>query len=131
MERLVIKQTGSTLGVDFDPHNAVLAMRGESYPENALKFFTPVLEWLDAYFSQLRAGADVRVDFDIVYFNSSSSKVLMNVFDALDEAAVKGINVDILWRYHEENEIAQECGEEFGEELSAAHFAMLAYGDST
>jgi len=130
MERLVIKQTNSTLGVDLDPSAATLIMRGESYPENAVKFFTPVLEWLDAFFSRLDSGAQVKVDLDIVYFNSSSSKVLMNIFDAFDAAAKTGIDVSICWRYHVDNEIALECGEEFGEELAAAAFEMQAYEDA-
>lgn len=131
MERLTIRQTDSTLYVDFDPETATLVMRGESYPENAVNYFTPILEWLNAYFANQRENTKVTVDLDIVYFNSSSSKVLMNLFDIFDDAAKNGAEISILWRYHEENEIAQECGEEFGEELEAACFTMLAYGGSS
>ncbi len=67
---------------------------------------------------------------DIVYFNSSSSKVLMNIFDALDDAARKGVGISIIWRHHVENEIAMECGQEFAEELSAACFEMRPYQDA-
>ena len=131
MERLVIGQTASTLGVDFDPQNAILIMHGESYPENAFNFFTPITSWLDTYLESLEPGAEVRMDLDIVYFNSSSSKVLMNIFDALEEAASEGINVSITWRHHIENEISEECGEEFAEELNAARFELLAYEDES
>jgi len=127
MDRLVIEQTESTLGVDFDPREGLLAMRGESYPENAFKFFTPVLDWLENYLAGLTRGARVNVEMDIVYFNSSSSKALMNVFDYLEAAARGGVNVAVTWRYHEENEIAQDCGEEFAEEMSACAFDMAAY----
>ena len=129
MEHLVIKKSASTLGVDFNPQTARLVMQGESYPENALRFFTPILAWLEAFLSGLEPGPTVRVDLDIVYFNSSSSKVLMNIFDILDAAAKKGIAVSIIWRHHVENEIAQECGQEFAEELMAAGFEIQAYGD--
>lgn len=130
MEPLVIDQTDSTLGVHFAPPSGTLVMRGESYPENALKFFAPIFEWLQLYFSSLEAGSSVTVDLDIIYFNSSSSKVLMDLFDTFDAAAADGITVAIFWRYHEENEIAQECGEEFGEDLDHASFSMIAYTDS-
>ncbi len=131
MERLVIEQTSSTLGVDFDPESSTLIMRGESYPENALKFFTPIVEWLDAYFDRLHDNDRVRVDLDIIYFNSSSSKVLMNIFSLFDAAARRGIAVSIVWRHHVENEIAQECGEELGEDLVAAAFSMVSYEGRT
>ncbi|MFH1135289.1 MAG: DUF1987 domain-containing protein [Pseudomonadota bacterium] len=129
MERLVLKPTVSTLGVDFDPLAASLVMRGESYPENALAFFTPIIAWLETYLADLAGGEAVRVDLDIVYFNSSSSKVLMNIFDLLEEAAGRGIKVTIIWRHHVENEIALECGQEFAEELTAAAFEIEAYED--
>ncbi len=131
MERLAIEPTDATLLVDFDPETAILMLRGESYPENANKFFTPVLEWLDDYFSSLDAGEKVTVDMDILYFNSSSSKALMNLFDAFDTAARQGLKLQILWRYHVENEIAQECGEEFGEDLDTARLTLCPYEDKS
>lgn len=130
MERLVIEKTTSTFGVDFDPHAGLLIIRGESYPENAQKFFAPVLEWLGNYFMGLANGSAVKVDMDIVYFNSSSSKALMNLFDVFDEAAGNGIDVAITWRHHVENEISQECGMELGEELVSASFCMEAYEEA-
>jgi len=54
----------------------------------------------------------------------------MNLFDQLESSAQRGIRVAILWRHHAENEIAQECGEEFGEELHAASFSMLPYQET-
>ena len=130
MERLVIAQTDSTLGVDFDPERRCLLLRGESYPENAAKFFAPVLQWLETWLPGLAPGAEVAADLDIVYFNSSSSKVLMNLFDLFEETARRGVRLSVLWRYHEDNEIAQECGEEFGQELQAAAFAMHPYQET-
>ena len=129
MNSLHKKKTDSTLEIDFDPDTAVLAMRGESYPENAGAFFAPLIQWLEEFFVTLEVGAEVRVDLDIIYFNSSSSKALMNCFDILDQAACDGARVSILWRHHEDNEVARECGEEFSEELQCAAFDMQAYGD--
>lgn len=131
MEPLLIQQSNATLGVDFDPRSNRLVLRGESYPEDARKFFAPVLQWLKTYFQELPAGVDVQVVMDIVYFNSSSSKALMNVFDVFENAARSGARVEILWMHHVENEVAQECGEEFGEELQAAGFRMQAYEDAS
>lgn len=131
MKPLLIQQTNSTLGVTFDPGEGTLAMRGESYPEDALKFFTPVLEWLNNYFDALAPEHSVTVDLDIVYFNSSSSKALMKTFDLFEKTAKRGVDVNIVWHYHEENEVAEECGEEFGEELLTANFSMRPYGDES
>ncbi|MBG0774909.1 MAG: DUF1987 domain-containing protein [Desulfovibrionaceae bacterium] len=128
MQRLTIERTRSTLAVDFDPQG-VLRMHGESYPENSLKFFQPVLTWLEEFLAAAGPDRPLRADLDIVYFNSSSSKALMNFFDMLDEAARGGAPVTVVWRYHEENEIARECGEEFAEDMEAVCFEMAPYGD--
>ena len=96
-----------------------------------LSFFSPVLDWLKTYLLELNPGTSVSVDMDIVYFNSSSSKVLMNIFDNLEEAANRGIDVSIVWRHHVENEISMECGQEFAEEIVAASFLMQAYEDAS
>lgn len=127
MKPLLIQQTQSTLGVDFDPARGLLILRGESYPEDALKFFTPVIQWLTAYLAQLDNGDVVNVDMDIVYFNSSSSKALMNIFETLEEAAARGVEVNITWHCHKENEVARECGDEFGEDLCRSNFTMALY----
>lgn len=129
MQTLRIAKTGATLEVDFNPLGGTMSLTGESYPENALAFFAPVLDWAEHYCETLGSGSRLQVEMDIVYFNSSSSKALMRLFEILDAAAWAGADVHIVWRYHEENEMAQECGEEFAEELGAARFVMEPYGD--
>ncbi len=65
------------------------------------------------------------IDMEIIYFNSSSSKALMNLFDLFEEAAQSGKQIQINWRYHEENDTALECGEEFKEDLEAVEFNLV------
>ena len=129
MKHLHIEPTRSTLAVDFNPDQGTLVMRGESYPENALNFFTPVLAWLEKYLDSGLPASGLTLDMDIVYFNSSSSKAFMNLFDLLESAAGSGLRISINWRYHEENEVACECGEEFAEDLRNVDFRLEPYGD--
>jgi hypothetical protein len=83
-----------------------------------------MLEWLDVYLSNLQAQK-VQVDIELIYFNSSSSKVFMNFFDRLEEAAQDGAQIQISWMYDEDNETALECGEEFQEDLEHVKFNLL------
>ena len=46
MENLIIEQTKSTPYIFFCAATGKLRIEGESYPENVIKFYTPVLEWL-------------------------------------------------------------------------------------
>ena len=124
MERLFIEATKSSPMVRFDAEAGLLEITGKSYPENASKFYAPIFTWVQEYLPNALEHP-TRMDLEIVYLNSSSSKIFLNLFDLLDEAAKNGAEVEINWRYHEENETALECGEEFADELRTARFNLV------
>lgn len=125
MEAFVREKTKSTPWIKFDPDNNILELRGESYPENSSKFYSPMLEWLETYLLGLE-NTPIHVDLELIYFNSSSSKIFMNFFDMLEDAARRGVPVTVEWKYHEDNDIALECGEEFQEDLEHVAFHLIA-----
>ncbi len=129
MEALIIANTKSTPAVHFDPVNHRLTIKGESYPENSFEFFQPVLEWVETYLERLPSGVRALVSLEITYFNSSSSKVLLDLLDTLDEAAAGGKQITVEWRYQEGNDMASEYGEEFKEDLKAVEFVMVPISD--
>ncbi|MFP4213988.1 MAG: DUF1987 domain-containing protein [Desulfohalobiaceae bacterium] len=124
MDAFIREQSKSTPWIHFDPQEHHLQIKGESYPENSAKFYTPMLDWLESYLSSLSQDK-VQVDIELIYFNSSSSKVFMNFFDRLEEAAQKGVQVEVNWMYAEDNDTALECGEEFQEDMELVSFNLL------
>lgn len=118
MEGLFIEQTKSTPKVIFDPQNAKLSIEGQSYPENAFKFYEPIFAWLDEYLKQVQQEAVLEIYFHMPYINTSSSKCMMMLFEKLEEAYEEGRTVTIRWYYDQGNELALECAEEFKEDLS-------------
>ena len=124
MNHLVMEKTASTPAVDFDPDTCVLRITGESFPENAAKFYAPILAWI----GELRERSDcppVVLECDILYFNSSTSKILMNLFDTLEDLVLGGRSVTVRWLCREDNETAVECGEEFREDLDNLPFEIV------
>jgi hypothetical protein len=124
MENLVIEKTESTPEIHFDMASGVLRLKGESFPENTAEFYAPVFEWLQAFL----ADSDVAVttvNMEIVYFNSSSSKALMNLFDLLDDAAAEGKKIIVNWIYAEGDENSLEYGEEFKEDIESLEFNLV------
>ena len=124
MEMLIIEKTQSTPYIYFDQTTNVLILKGESFPENSAKFYAPVLEWLKEYISTLETEK-VTMQFEIVYFNSSTSKVFMTILDMLQTEVEKGKNILVLWLCDAENETAIECGEEFKEDLESLPFDIV------
>ncbi|MCT4534182.1 DUF1987 domain-containing protein [Halodesulfovibrio sp.] len=126
MEKYLVAATKSTPKISLNPVTHSHEISGESYPENCSKFYGPVFGWIKEYLAGVN-GSKVTFSMDILYFNSSSSKALMELFELLDGAASSGTNIIVDWRYHEENEVALECGEDFMEEVSSVSFNLVSY----
>ena len=124
METLEIIATKSSPEINFNSQNNTLSISGESYPENTAQFYEPVFEWIEAYLSELD-DQPVSINMELIYFNSSSSKVLMDIFDMLDEASDDGKNITLNWIYDEENDAALEYGEEFAEDVETLTFNLV------
>ncbi|MBL6958441.1 MAG: DUF1987 domain-containing protein [Rhodospirillales bacterium] len=123
MENLKIEGTDRAPEVDFNFENNTFALRGESYPEDITAFYGSVLDKLDEHLSS-QNGATIRFDFELIYFNSSTAKVLMGLFETLDEAAENGNEVLITWTFEADDDNMEEMGEEFSEDLEHAKFEM-------
>jgi len=125
MDSLKIEATRYTPDVSFNAETNVLEIKGECYPENIAEFFEPPFSWLENYLSVLGNQA-VTVNLDLNYFNSSTSKNLLNFFDRLEtEVTDNGKNISVNWIYDPENESAEEYGEEFKEDLESLNFSLV------
>jgi hypothetical protein len=126
MENLFIKETKSTPRIELDAERHIHNIIGESYPENTKEFYTPVMNWLKRYLSKIDNETEVIFNFEIIYFNSSSSKALMDIFYIIDDVvSEEGKNIIINWIFIEENEAAEEYGEEFAEDLESVKFNLV------
>lgn len=124
METLEITATKSSPEIKFNAQDNTLSIIGESYPENTSQFYEPVFEWLEAYLEALN-DQQVTFNMELIYFNSSSSKALMDIFDILEEASDDGKNITLNWIYDEENDAALEYGEEFAEDMETLTFNLV------
>ena len=123
METIIIKATERSPEVNFDFDANTFAIKGESYPEDVTEFYGDLLLKLELHLSNLN-GETVNFTFELIYFNSSSAKVLMSLFDMLEEIAEEGNTVNVVWLYESDDDNMEELGEEFGEDLEAANLKM-------
>jgi hypothetical protein len=114
VENLMIEATKSTPRVDFEAAAGKLSLRGESYPENAFKFFEPLLAWVDAFLAQAEPRS-LSIELRLPYINTSSSKCLMMLLEKFADAKAGGREVSAVWYYDPDNESERECAEEFSE----------------
>lgn len=123
MEPLRIAPTGRSPEVDFDFEAGVLRLKGESYPDDVAAFFGPVLGALRSYLAE-PSDRPIRFDMELIYFNSSSAKALMNVFQMLEGAAKQGRPVAVNWYHERDDEAMQELGEDFSLDLNHVEFNL-------
>ncbi|MCW2236564.1 DUF1987 domain-containing protein [Azospirillum canadense] len=123
MEPLKIPATGRTPEVDFDFAAGILRLSGESYPDDVATFFGPVFAALRSFLEK-PGDHPVRFDMELLYFNSSSAKALMNIFQMLETAARDGRSIAVTWCYEENDESMQELGEDFAEDLRHVAFTL-------
>ena len=123
MEPLKIAATSRTPEIDFDFSANRFLVKGESYPEDVTAFYGPVVGKLRSHFAEL-AGSTVEFTFELIYFNSSSAKVLMELFESLDAVAADENEVRVVWICEEDDENMREMGKEFAEDLTQAEFRL-------
>ena len=122
MELLKIEETKYTPEIIMNPENGEISIKGKSYPENTFEFYEPIMKWLGNYFQ--KAQEKTIINFEIVYFNSSSSKLFFDLFDLIDENSSKS-DIEINWIYDEENDSALEAGEDFKEDFENLNFNLV------
>ena len=124
MENLKIRATKYTPEIIFDCENDQLEIRGESYPENIAEFYAPVFEWIEKYLEELD-DREVTVNMELIYFNSSSSKIFLDFFELLDFAAENGKKITVNWIYEADDDDTLEFGVEFQEDFESLNFSLV------
>jgi hypothetical protein len=111
MEELVIEGTPKTPTIKFNPNNGYLLVRGRSIPENSIEFYKPLVDALEAY--NKSSKPQTKVDIQLEYFNTSSSKCILDVFKKLEAINSGSSEVTINWFYEEDDEDMLEAGEDY------------------
>lgn len=113
MDALIIEATDETPKVVLDPGNNTFEFSGKSLPEDVTTFYGPVLDWLDAYGES--PNDKTVIIFNLVYFNTASSKLILDILFKLEEFHDEGHDISVEWHYQEEDEDMEEAGEEYAD----------------
>ena len=119
-----ISESQRTPNLFLDSQNETIKLAGRSMPENSKSFYTPILEWIEKYIEGPQE--ETRVIFDLEYFNSSSSKMILQMIHKLKKLEETGNRVSVDWYYLEDDEDMFDSGKTF-EELAALNFDFICY----
>ncbi len=118
MEEIKLAPTQKTPSVTFN-NSGMLELKGRSIPENSLEFYKPLIDWVESYSRTPSAETNVHVQLE--YFNTSSSKCLLDFFKRLEGLSSK---VTIHWYYEQDDEDMLEAGEDY-EAIINVPFKMI------
>ncbi|MCQ2960156.1 MAG: DUF1987 domain-containing protein [Bacteroidales bacterium] len=111
MNNIQMEGSAKTPNLDFNAETGVFEISGRSIPENSVEFYKPVLEWLDEYAKQPQAKTIANIKLE--YFNTSSSKCILDVLKKFEVIKKTGADITIRWHYESDDEDMQEAGEDY------------------
>jgi len=115
MENITISPTKKSFGITCNGEKGIIDITGISYPENAIEFFTPVLDWVKQFTEN--NNMPLLLQFKVNYYNTSSSKYLFKMLEILEKYYNKGNKVEVKWYYCEGEEDMLESWKEMMEEF--------------
>ena len=119
MKDLIIKETEKTPSVALSS-NGILKIEGRSIPEDAAKFFKPLLDWTKEFIAN-----EIRIDIKLEYFNTSSSKFILEMLRLLENNP-ENENILVNWFYEEGDLDVLESGQYF-ESIIGIPFKYIEY----
>ena len=129
MDDYFVPATSCSPEIDFRFSQHILSIRGESYPENAAAFYGPVIASLKGYLESLD-GCSAEINVELKYFNSSSTKILLGLFETLNNSVRAGNDIILNWYYHEEDDTILEFGEDLHSDFGLLTFNPIAVADA-
>ncbi len=126
MEPIIIEGTPKTPSVRFDATQGIIEIKGRSIPENSIEFYKPLVDWLEQYSGNPAPQTSVNIHLE--YFNTSSSKCILDVFKKLEVIHKAKNDVVVNWYYEEDDEDMLEAGEDY-ESIIRIPFKMIEVED--
>jgi Sec7-like guanine-nucleotide exchange factor len=106
---LIIDKTTKTPQIILDPDSGTYEVSGRSLPENVVKTYEPVLQWIDQNLGKIKDP--IVFTFKVDYLNSASAKMISLILTKLEEYYKSGSAIEIKWYYNYDDDDIQSEGE--------------------
>jgi SiaC family regulatory phosphoprotein len=102
MGNLLLAQTDLTPSVNFDIVSNIYEIKGQCMPEDAFDFFDKIMLWFKLHSADTNMKP-FTLNIYMDYFNSASSKMLMNLFTDIAKYQQQGKAINIIWNCFEDD----------------------------
>lgn len=98
MSALILKESKNTPEIILDPSSGVFTIKGKCFPENAKKYFAPIMDWVT--FAKVSGVMNLEVNLD--YISSSSVITILELFRHIDQSAKNnGYSAKVVWMFED------------------------------
>ncbi len=97
--------------VDFNAETGVCEISGESYLEETVDFYAPLIQWLEDYMDNVKKP--IIFNFKLTYFNTSSSRSILDILNVLKAYEDEGNKIEVNWYYDADDTDMEEEVEDF------------------
>src|ERR1700752_1741091 len=108
---LFIKQTKETPRVLLDANRNIIDIKGRAISSSDNKIFDNIQLWISNNSDYLKRGVDINVAFE--YFNTWSSKAILDLFKAFEGYAKNTGSVKVNWIHEGNDPDLKEAGEDY------------------
>ncbi len=91
--------------VNFNAQTGICEISGESFLEDTVEFYKPLIQWLEEYTEEVKKP--IAFIIKLTYFNTSTSRSILDLLNVLKDYEDNGGEVVINWHY-DENDIDME-----------------------
>lgn len=123
MDTILLRETEDTPNVKLDSAKGTIFFEGKCFPENADDFFMPLLRWVRGYTQEKEIK---EVVFKLEYFNTASSKKILELFLMFQQLMQRGQRFNVVWYFKEDDEDIRDSGRKFSS-LTKIPIEILPY----
>ncbi len=121
---LFLRGTSETPEVILNKDKGYIKFSGRSLPEDAKSFYKKIQDWISSYAEKPKKGTKIIFVFE--YFNTASSKMILEILDIIKIIESKDEKLTIEWHYLEDDEDMLEAGEDFAD-IADLKFSFISY----
>lgn len=97
--------------VIIDENELLVKISGNSFNEAAIDIFYQIIDWIQKIENTFED--ELKFEFDFVYINSASKKMIFVIINHLDRIYKTGKKVSADWYYNEYDEDMMDLGKDF------------------
>ncbi len=97
--------------VDFNTETGTCTLEGESFLEDTIEFYDPLVQWLEEYTTEVKNP--LTFEIKLTYFNTSTSRSILDLLNVLKDYEEDGGEIIINWHYDEDDIDMEEDIEDY------------------